>query len=121
MSQPMAEALINAGVGAFIAVMVLVGIYRLVNRYFRDFINVQRGQVEAVTRQARSMEALTGAIERSTRRDNSEHREMLVLLRFLAQQQQHFDEVRREHNERKEQAHPNCPFGTSEDRVPGGA
>jgi len=115
MSEPLSEALINAGVGAFIAVMLLVGIYRLVNRYFRDFIDVQRGQVEAVTRQARSMEALTEAIQHSTQQDNSEHREMLVLLRFIAQQQQHFDEVRREHNERKEQAHPNCPFGTPQD------
>lgn len=104
-----AEALINAGVGALIALIILVGLYRLANKIGLAFIQAQQDQAAALAKQAQSMEGLSGDIKAFVNRDNSEHREMLVLLRFIAQQQQAFEEVRVEHNERKESTHTHCP------------
>lgn len=103
------EALINAGVGAFIALIILVGLYRIAHRLGLEFVKAQNAQAEALGKQAVSMEGLRESIGSFVNRDSSEHREMLVLLRFIAQQQQSFEEVRVEHNQRKEQAHPHCP------------
>jgi hypothetical protein len=107
------KALINAGVGAFIALFVLFGLYRIAGRLGGGFIDAQQGQAEALGSQAQALEGLTRSIEDFVRKDNTEHREMLVLLRFMAQRQQDFEEVRREHNERKEQAHPHCTARTA--------
>jgi hypothetical protein len=95
--------------------VILVGLYRLAGRLGGRFIEAQQGQAEAMGRQAQSMEALTASIKDFVGRDSSEHREMLVLLRFIAQRQQDFEEVRLEHKRRKEQAHPHCPVEPVED------
>lgn len=113
MEQEFLKALINAGVGAFIALLILVGLYRIANRLGSRFIDAQQRQAEALGAQAQSVDGLTRSIQEFVGRDSSEHREMLVLLRFIAQQQQSFDEVKVEHNFRKEQAHPHCPVKPS--------
>jgi hypothetical protein len=113
MEQEFLKALVNTGSGAIIALFMLAGLYRIANRLGTRFIDAQVEQAEALGRQAQSMEGLTQAIQDSIKKDNSEHREMLVLLRFIAQQQQAFEEVRVEHRQRKEQAHPHCPVKTS--------
>lgn len=109
MEEAITKALINAGVGGLLAVLVLVGLYRIVQSLGEKFIEAQRGQAEALGRQAQSLEGLSTALQDFTGRDNTEHREMLVLLRFIAREQNDFDEVRREHNTRKKQTHPQCP------------
>lgn len=103
------RALINAGVGAALAVFILTGLYRIAGRLGLKFIEAQQRQAEALGAQAQAMEGLTRSIEGFVGADCTEHREMLVLLRFIAQRQQEFEEVRVEHNDRKEQAHPHCP------------
>lgn len=113
MEQALAKAVMNAGVGAFLAVLILVGLYRIGGRLGSRFIEAQQRQAEALGAQAQSIEGLTGSIQDFIGRDSSEHREMLVLLRFIAQQQQSFDEVKVEHDYRKKQAHPNCPVKPS--------
>jgi hypothetical protein len=105
------KALANAGVGAFMALIMLVGLYRMAGRLGSRFIEAQQRQAEALGAQAQSVEGLTGSIREFVTRDTSEHREMLVLLRFIAQQQKALDEVRIEHNIRKKQAHPRCSAG----------
>lgn len=107
------KALLNAGVGAFIAVVVLIGLYRIAHNLGLEFIKAQNAQAEALAKQAVSMEGLRESIGGFVNRDSSEHREMLVLLRFMAQQQQSFEEVKVEHDQRKEQAHPHCPVKPS--------
>jgi hypothetical protein len=107
------KALIDAGVGAFIAVFILAGLYRIAGRLGTQFISAQQSQAEALGAQAQSLEGLTSSVRDFVVKDSSEHREMLVLLRYIAQQQNSFEEVRVEHNERKEQAHPHCPLKTS--------
>lgn len=82
------EAVANAGTGALIALFILLGLYRIANRLGVEFIKAQNAQAEALARQARSMEGLTRSIEDFVGMDGSEHREMLVLLRFLAQERQ---------------------------------
>jgi hypothetical protein len=107
------KALVDAGVGAFIALVILAGLYRMASGLGAKFISAQQSQAEALGAQAQSLEGLTRSIRDFVVRDNSEHREMLVLLRYIAQQQNSLEEVRVEHNKRKEQAHPHCPLKTS--------
>jgi len=100
MEDALVRALVEAGTGACFALVILVGLYRLAGRLGTRFIEAQQGQAEALGRQAQSMEALTHSIQGFVTRDDSEHREMLVLLRFIAQRQQDFEEVRLEHEKR---------------------
>ncbi len=109
MEDALMRALVNAGAGGIIAAMVLFGLYRLAYSIGLKMVAASEKQAEALSAQAQSMEGLTKSIRDFVGRDNSEHREMLVLLRFIAQQQQIFEEVRLEHIKRKEQAHPLCP------------
>ena len=103
------KSLVFWGPGALIAGVLIYAVYQFANNIGLKFIEAQRAQADALAAQAQSMEGLKISIQSFLTKDNSEHREMLVLLRFIAQQQQAFDEVRIEHNERKEQAHPHCP------------
>jgi len=106
---PLYAALMNAGVGGFIAVLILVGLYYIVKSLGGRFVEAQARQAEALGAQAAAMASLSTSVQRFMERDNTEHREMLVLLRLIAQHQQELDEVRREHNQRKKQTHPHCP------------
>ena len=102
------RAFINAGAGSLIALVILVGLFRIARGLGVKFIEAQHRQAEALGAQAQSVAGLTSSIQEFVTADNTEHREMLVLLRFIAQRQQSFDEVRIEHNRRKKQAHPDC-------------
>jgi hypothetical protein len=93
------EALVNAGVGAVIAVVILVGLYRIVGRLGGKFIEAEQRQAEALGAQAQAMEGLTRSVGEFLARDMTEHREMLVLLRFMVQRKDRLEEVRREHDE----------------------
>jgi hypothetical protein len=104
MEQKIYEAAINAGVGGLIAALIIFLTYKLVTKLLTD-VGVKMtaafsSQADALTRQAVSMEGLTKSIQDFVVRDNGEHREMLVLLKYIAQRSQAFDKVEREHNER---------------------
>lgn len=109
--QALVKALLDAG--ALIALFILAGLYRMAGRLGGRFIETQQSQAAALGAQAQAMEGLTNSVRDLVGKDNLEHREMLVLLRFIAQQQNTFEEVRVEHNKRKEQAHPHCPLKAS--------
>lgn len=113
MDQTFIKALVDAGVGSLMALLILLGLYRMAGRLGGKFIDAQNSQAEALGAQANSLHGLTKSIQDFVLRDNSEHREMLVLLRYIAQQQQAFEEVRIEHDYRKKQAHKNCPVKAS--------
>jgi hypothetical protein len=104
MEQKIYEAAINAGVGGLIAALIIFLTYKLVTKLLTDvglkMTTAFTAQAEALTRQAVSMEGLTTSIQNFVNRDNGEHREMLVLLKYIAQRSQAFDEVEREHNKR---------------------
>ena len=73
------QALINAGGGLLIALTILIGLYRLADKHGTQFIQAQRDQAIAMGRQAESMEDMKTAIKEFIGRDNSEHREILIL------------------------------------------
>lgn len=106
------KAVVDAGVGALIALIVLMGVYRIISGLGNRFVDAEHRQAEAMGAQAQAVSGLTASIQEFVRTDNTEHREMLVLLRFIAQQQKELEEVRVEHNIRKKQAHPHCPART---------
>ncbi len=97
MEEKLLVAAINAGVGGAIAALIIVLTYKLVKHLLSK---VGEKVAEALTRQATAMETLTASIKTSLEKDDGEHREMLVLLKYIAQRSQAFDEVEREHHER---------------------
>jgi hypothetical protein len=85
LSPGIVQALIQAGGGLLIALVILVGLYSLADKHGARFIEAQQQQAAAMGRQAESMEDLRTSIKDFVSRDGFEHREMLVLLRFIAQ------------------------------------
>ncbi len=73
------QALINAGGGLMIALVILVGLYRLADKHGAKFIEAQQSQAVAMGKQAEAMEEMKTSIKEFIGRDNSEHREILIL------------------------------------------
>lgn len=109
MENELSGALINAGVGGAIAAMVIFLVYRLASGLAMNFgmkmVSAFETQAEAISRQALSMEGLSSSIKDSVARDDSEHREMLVLLKFIAQGQREIEELKKEHYECSKRIH----------------
>lgn len=95
------RSLLNAGTGAIMAFVILLGLYRMANRLGIEFVKAQKEQAQALARQAQSMEGLRESIQGFFSKDNSEHREMLVLLKYIAQKHERdraeMDEMRRDY------------------------
>jgi cytochrome bd-type quinol oxidase subunit 1 len=73
------QALINAGGGLLIALVILIGLYRLADKHGAQFIEAQQSQAAAMGKQAEAMEEMKTSIKEFIGRDNSEHREILIL------------------------------------------
>lgn len=113
MEAELIRSAVQWGPGLLIAIFMLAGLFKLANSVGIKLVAASEKQATALSAQAQSMEGLTQSIRDFVQRDSGEHREMLVLLRYIAQQNQTFDEVRIEHNIRKEQTHPHCPLRTA--------
>lgn len=83
------------GPGLLIGVLVLWGLYRLAQGVGMKMVAASEKQAEAMAKQAHSMEGLKDSIHEFVMRDTTEHREMLVLLKFIAQRQQELDSFNR--------------------------
>ena len=79
LSPQVVQALINAGGGLLIALVILLGLYRLADKHGTEFIAAQQAQAVAMGKQAESMEDMKTSIKEFIGRDNSEHREILIL------------------------------------------
>ncbi len=77
------QAMISAGGGLLIALMILIGLYRLADKHGSQFIQAQQQQAIALGSQADSMKEMQAAIKEFIGRDNSEHREMLILQKLM--------------------------------------
>lgn len=86
------KSLIFWGPGAVLALAIIWALYKLADKHFGAFIIAQQSQ-------AQSMEGLKISIQAFVSTDNGEHREMMVLLKYIAQHQQGLDEMRVEHAE----------------------
>lgn len=79
------KSLIFWGPGAVIAGYIIFVIYKLANNLGIEFIKAQREQASALARQAQSMEGLQHSIQAFVGRDSTEHREMIILLKVVAE------------------------------------
>lgn len=78
------KSLASWGPGALIAGLMILAFYRLAKGVLVKFVEAQQEQAKALGRQAQSMEGLRDALTVFVTRDNSEHREMLILLKVIA-------------------------------------
>jgi hypothetical protein len=98
------KSLVFWGPGALIAALMIWVTFKLllhmgtkVADLGGEFIKSQQAMAEASGRQAQSMEGLRDSIQASVGRDNSDHKDMLVLLQYIANHQETFMKTSREH------------------------
>jgi hypothetical protein len=103
------DKLAQWGPGMVIAGLIVYLLYKLAHRLGSKFIETidrlgskfivaQEKQAEALGHQAQSMEGLRTAITASVNRDDTAHREMLVLLKYIAQGHEEMMRIKREHD-----------------------
>lgn len=103
------ESSIAWGPGALLAGGIIFALYKLIDKFGGKFIDAQQAQANALASQAASMEALQKSLHEFVAKDNGEHREMLVLMKYTAQHIQALLEMKTEHDNCQ-----NCIGGTSE-------
>jgi hypothetical protein len=92
------ESLINWGPGAVLAGLMLLGLYKLADKFATKSVEAQTAQAVALAAQAKAMEGLQSSLKQFVERDNGEHREMLVLMKYTAQHIQVLLEMKQEHD-----------------------
>jgi hypothetical protein len=78
------KSLASWGPGALIAGFMILAFYKLARGVGISFVEAQQDQAKALGRQAQSMEGFQTALSVFIARDNSEHREMIILLKVIA-------------------------------------
>lgn len=85
--------LIFWGPGAIIAAIIIVAAYRLASKFIgksvdgileigRSFVAAQKEQAASLAKMAQGTEGLRDSINTFVNRDNQEHREIIILLKF---------------------------------------
>ncbi|BCS55182.1 hypothetical protein [Geobacter sp. SVR] len=97
------ESLINWGPGGVLAGLMMLGLYKLLDKFAGKAIDAQQAQAVALASQAKAMEGLQTSLKEFVSRDNGEHREMLVLMKYTAQHIQGLLEARNEFIDLKEE------------------
>ncbi len=92
LSPDIAKALISQAGGLLIALVILVGLYRLAHKFGEAFLKAQRAQAEALGKQAQSMTDLHCTLSDYFKRDNTEHREILILQKLTVEKLQNMGE-----------------------------
>lgn len=77
------KSLVFWGPGMIIAGIIIAAIYKLADKYLGEFIKAQQGQAESLSRLAQGTDGLRDSIQGFVIRDNSEHREMTILLKCI--------------------------------------
>lgn len=80
------------GPGALIATLMIVALYKLADKYLGEFVKAQQSQAEALGKLAQGADNLRGCIDTLMTRDNSEHREMMILLKCIMQKTERVEE-----------------------------
>lgn len=70
------EVIINGGISAVLLVILLIGLYKLANKYLGQF-------VEAQQKQAMAIKELTCTLRDNVAQDKNEHREIVLLLKVV--------------------------------------
>lgn len=85
------------GPGAVIAALLIIAFYRLADKFIekfvsgfldigKDFITAQKEQAASLAKMAQGTEGLRDCINVFVNRDNNEHREMIILLKYTREQ-----------------------------------
>lgn len=85
------------GPGALIAALLILAFYRLADKFIekfvsgflsigQDFIIAQKDQAASLAKMAQGTEGLRDCINAFVNRDNQEHREMIILLKYTREQ-----------------------------------
>lgn len=86
------KSLIFWGPGAVLAVVIIIAIYKLAEKFIPEFIKTQIDLAEATGRQAQSMEGLKDSIQGFVTKDNTEHREIIILQKCIMEKIEHIEE-----------------------------
>lgn len=88
---PLYMQAVSSAAGTVIALFILWGIFRIINKFLtkilelgEKFIVAQQAQAASQGAQAQTMATLTAALQESTGKDNSEHREIILTLSMIA-------------------------------------
>jgi hypothetical protein len=79
------KSLASWGPGSIIAGFMILAFYKLAKSVGISFVEAQQDQAKALGRQAQSMEGFQRALTIFVARDNNEHREMIILLKFISE------------------------------------
>jgi hypothetical protein len=87
------EGLKDLGPGLFIAALMLYGLYKLLYKIATNvglkIVGALEKPSEALSLQAKSMDRLTTSLEQFVGRDQSEHREIIILQKVMLEKIEH--------------------------------
>lgn len=92
------KTLVFWGPGAVIAALIIFSLYKLADKFAGRAIEAQQAQAVALAAQADAMKNLQQTMSEYISRDNGEHREMLVLMKYTAQHIQGLLVMKTEHD-----------------------
>lgn len=102
MEEKIVEALISAGVGGIVAIVIIYFTYKLAREVLLKIGSQVAVSLEsagsALTRQAQSIEGLSRSLQEFVARDNAEHREIIILLKVISER---FDNLEDRWNRRR--------------------
>jgi hypothetical protein len=75
---------IELGPGLLLAVIMLIGLFKLIKGIGLKIVAALEEPAKALTMQAKSMDRLTSSLEVFVGRDQTEHREIIILLKVIA-------------------------------------
>lgn len=101
-----AKTLVFWGPGAVIAALIIFALYKLADKFAGRAIEAQQAQAVALASQASAMQDLQKSMQEYVNKDNGEHREMLVLMKYTAQHIQSLLIMKGEHDRRQPHCQP---------------
>ena len=85
------------GPGIVFAVLMLYGLYKLLYKISTEvglkIVGALEKPAEALSKQANSMDRLTNSIQDYVCKDQTEHKEMMILLKVISQRVEHIREA----------------------------
>ena len=73
------------GPGMVIAGAMIGALYKLADKYLGEFVKAQQGQATSLAQLAQGTEGLRDSVQAFVTRDNNEHREIIILLKCIAE------------------------------------
>jgi hypothetical protein len=80
------------GPGMVIAAIMIAALYKLADKYLGEFIKAEQGQASSLAALAQGTEGLKGSVQASVTRDTTEHREIIILLKCVAEKLERIEE-----------------------------